>query len=215
MSETLPIRIVVIDDHDLLRQGVVACLGAFDDLVVVGDSNRGEDGILLVEQHEPDVVLMDLMMPGLSGVEAIRRIRERWADVKIMALTSFVEAALVQEALDAGATSYLLKSVDAEALADSIRMTAKGGSALAPEATKQLLSQRSETRLIQHLTQRERQIAGLVARGLSNSDIAHELSLSIFTVKNHVSQVLTKLQVRSRTEAASVLLGATSSTDRV
>jgi NarL family two-component system response regulator LiaR len=211
MTEPKTIRIVVVDDHDLLRQGVVTCLSAFDDLVVVGDTNRGQDGVLLVERHEPDVVLMDLIMPGLSGVDAIRQIREGWPNVKIMALTSFVDASLVQAAIDAGATSYLLKSVDAENLADSIRMTAKGVGVLAPEATRQLASLDSSARLAQQLTKREREIA----RGLSNSDIAHELSLSIFTVKNHVSQVLTKLQVRSRTEAASVLLGAGSTADRV
>lgn len=215
MTESKTIRIVVVDDHDLLRQGVVTCLSAFDDLEVVGDTNRGQEGVLLVEQHEPDVVLMDLIMPGLSGVEAIREIRQRWPNTKIMVLTSFVDASLVQAAIDAGATSYLLKSVDAENLADSIRMTAKGGSALAPEATRQLASLDSSARLAQQLTHREREIADLIAQGRSNSDIAHELSLSIFTVKNHVSQVLAKLQVRSRTEAASVLLTAPSTTDRV
>jgi len=215
MTNPEMIRIVVVDDHDLLRQGVVTCLSAFDDLEVVGDTNRGEDGVLLVEQHEPDVVLMDLIMPGLSGVDATRQIREGWPSVKVMVLTSFVDGSLVQAAIDAGATSYVLKSVDAENLAESIRMTAKGGGAFAPEATRQLASLNSSARLAQDLTKREREIADLIARGLSNSDIAHELSLSIFTVKNHVSQVLTKLQVRSRTEAASVLLGAGSTADRV
>ncbi len=147
---------------------------------------------------------MDLLMPGMGGVEATRIVTSETA-TRVLALTSFVDSDLVHEALAAGAVSYLLKNVDAEDLADAIRRTAKGGSALAPEATRALTRPQTSGALAD-LTERELEVAQLIAQGRSNSDIAHEMSLSIFTVKNHVSQILAKLKVRSRTQVAALIL---------
>ncbi len=198
------IRVVVVDDHDLLRDGVVAALSRFDDIEIVAGGRSGEEAIELVKDHEPDVVVMDLLMPGIGGVEAIRVV-SRNSSTRVLALTSFVDGDLVHQALAAGAVSYLLKNVDAEDLADAIRRTARGGSALAPEATRALTRPQTSDALVE-LTQRELEVAELIAQGRSNSDIAHEMSLSIFTVKNHVSQILSKLNVRSRTQVAAIML---------
>ncbi|MEM7338292.1 MAG: response regulator transcription factor [Actinomycetota bacterium] len=202
MSET--ITILVVDDHDLLRSGVKTSLARFDDLEVIGEARTGEEAIALNVELQPSVVVMDLLMPGMGGVAATRELR-RTSRAQVLALTSFVDNELVQQALDAGAASYLLKNVDADELAEAIRMTARGGSAFAREATR-VLSARREIRPLDDLTEREREVASLLADGRSNADIARELSLSIFTVKNHVSQILTKLQVKSRTQAAAVIL---------
>jgi len=198
------IEVVVIDDHDLLRDGVVAALSRFDDMSIVAGGRSGEEAIELVREHAPDVVVMDLLMPGIGGVEAIRVVTQE-SDARVLALTSYVDSDLVREALGAGAASYLLKNVDAEDLADAIRRTARGGSALASEATR-ALTQPPTSEALAGLTNRELEVAELVALGRSNSDIAHEMSLSIFTVKNHVSQILSKLKVRSRTQIAAIML---------
>jgi NarL family two-component system response regulator LiaR len=203
---TEPITVLVVDDHDLLRQGVVTALSRHDDLKVVGEAATGEEAVTMAAELTPTVVVMDLLMPGIGGVGATREL-SRCSDARVLALTSFVDNDLVAQALDAGAVSYLLKNVDAADLAEAVRMTARGRSAFAPEATR-VLSERRTERPLQDLTERERDVAMLLANGRSNSDIAHELSLSIFTVKNHVSQILSKLQVKSRTQAAAVILRA-------
>ena len=182
----------------------MAALSRFDDMQIVADARSGEEAIDLVHEHHPDVVVMDLMMPGIGGVEAIRRVTSE-TDTRALALTSFVDGDLVRQALAAGAASYLLKNVDAEDLADAIRRTARGGSALAPEATRALTRPQTSDALTA-LTERELEVAQLIAVGRSNSDIAHEMALSIFTVKNHVSQILAKLKVRSRTQVAAIIL---------
>lgn len=198
------IRVVVADDHDLLRDGVVATLSRFQDIDIVAGGRSGEEAVELVLQHRPDVVVMDLLMPGIGGVEAIRVVTQK-TESRVLALTSFVDSELVREALAAGAVSYLLKNVDAEDLADAIRRTARGGSALAPEATRALTKPPTSEALAE-LTGRELEVAHLIAMGRSNSDIAHEMSLSIFTVKNHVSRILAKLKARSRTQIAAIIL---------
>ncbi|MEL6981738.1 MAG: response regulator transcription factor [Actinomycetota bacterium] len=197
------ISVLVVDDHDLLRHGVASSLGRYDDLTVVGEARSGEEAIELATELDPTVVVMDLIMPGMGGVEATRQLCQR-SMTRVLALTSFVDNELVQQALDAGAASYLLKNVDAGDLAEAVRMTARGRSAFAPEATR-VLAERSSPP-VDDLTDREREVAALLAEGRSNADIAHELSLSVFTVKNHVSQILSKLRVRSRTQAAAAIL---------
>lgn len=204
VAGTTTIRVVVVDDHDLLRDGVIATLSRFDDMEIVAGGRSGEEAISLVAAHGPDVVVMDLLMPGIGGVEAIRTVTAESA-TRVLALTSFVDSDLVRQALAAGAASYLLKNVDAEDLADAIRRTARGGSALAPEATIALTKPATSDALAE-LTERELEVAQSIALGRSNSDIAHEMSLSIFTVKNHVSQILGKLKVRSRTQVAAIIL---------
>ncbi len=204
VAGTTTIRVVVVDDHDLLGDGVIATLSRFDDMEIVAGGRSGEEAISLVAAHGPDVVVMDLLMPGIGGVEAIRTVTAESA-TRVLALTSFVDSDLVRQALAAGAASYLLKNVDAEDLADAIRRTARGGSALAPEATIALTKPATSDALAE-LTERELEVAQSIALGRSNSDIAHEMSLSIFTVKNHVSQILGKLKVRSRTQVAAIIL---------
>lgn len=197
--------VVVVDDHDLLREGVASCLAGFDDLEVVGEANSGETAIDLIAELAPDVVVMDLVMPGMSGVDAIARLRAEHPLLGIVALSSFSEAARVRSVLDAGANGYLMKSVDAESLARAVRSAAAGQSSFSPEVMKVLVERESITAL-STLTAREREIADLIATGRTNADIATALNLSVFTVKNHVSSILMKLQVRTRTEAASVML---------
>lgn len=203
-SEKPKVRVVVVDDHDLLRDGVVAALSSYEDILIVAGGRSGEEAVQLVREHSPDVVVMDLSMPGMGGVEATKIVTSE-TDTRVLALTSFVDGDLVHQALGAGAVSYLLKNVDAEDLADAIRRTARGGSALAPEATRALTKPQTSGALSE-LTGREGEVARLIALGRSNSDIANEMSLSIFTVKNHVSQILSKLRVQSRTQVAAIIL---------
>ena len=210
--KTESIKVVVADDHDLLRDGVIAALSRFEDMEILAGGRSGEEAVELVREHQPDVVVMDLLMPGIGGVEAIRIVTSESAS-RVLALTSFVDSDLVRQALGAGAVSYLLKNVDAEDLADAIRRTARGGSALAPEATMALTKPQTSDALAE-LTERELEVANLIALGRSNSDIAHEMSLSIFTVKNHVSQILGKLKVRSRTQVATIILREENSSHR-
>lgn len=198
---------VVVDDHDLLREGVSACLSSFDDIDVVGEAANGEAAIQVVGATRPDVVVMDLVMPGMGGAEIIRRLRSGDPDLGIVALSSFSESSRVREVIDAGANGYLIKSVDAPSLARAVRSAAVGQSTFSPEVTRSLVDERQGPST-SSLTAREDEIARLLARGLTNADIASQLDLSVFTVKNHVSSILMKLHVRTRTEAASVILRA-------
>ena len=202
-----PVTVLVVDDHDLLRRGVVTALASHDDLEVVGEAGSGEAAIALAATLQPAVVVMDLLMPGIGGVVATREL-SRSSSARVLALTSFVDDDLVVDALDAGAVSYLLKNVDAAELAEAVRMTSRGTSAFAPEAMRALSSRKQRAGLLSQLTERERQVAALLADGRSNAEIAEDLALSIFTVKNHVSQILTKLQVKSRTQAAAAIFRA-------
>ena len=197
------IRVIVVDDHDLLREGVTACLNGYDDIEVVGTAPNGEVAVERTLELAPDVVVMDLIMPGEGGVAAIAELTRVASDVKILALTSFTESALVRSALEAGAASLQLKSVSGDDLAASIRMTAAGQSALDSTVTRMIATEKD---LLRELTDREREVAELLANGLSNAEIADALYLSVYTVKNHVSNVLMKFQVSSRTELVSRIL---------
>lgn len=199
------ISVLVVDDHDLLREGVSACLAGFEDLDVVGEAPNGESAIVAVEELAPDVVVIDLVMPGLGGAETIRQLRTGHPDLGIVALSSYSEGDRIREAVEAGANGYLVKSVDADSLARAVRSAAAGQSAFSPEAT-QALTARATSQTLESLTSRETEIAELVAEGRTNAEIAQQCELSIFTVKNHVSSILMKLHVQSRTEAASVIL---------
>lgn len=202
-----PITVVVVDDHDLLRQGVITALSGFEDLEVIGEARDGVSGVDIAAGLLPDVIIMDLVMPTGGGVEAIQAINDRHPTVKVLALTSFSDATLIRQALAAGATSYVMKNVDARALADAVRTTARGQSTLAPEVTRQLtMAPEIPGRAITDgLTEREAEVAELVANGMSNAEIAAELNRSLYTVKNHVSNVLMKLNAKSRTEAAAMM----------
>ena len=198
-----PIRVVVVDDHDLLREGVVGALSSFEDIEVVGEANNGKAAIALIADLVPDVAVMDLIMPGGGGLEAIRRISVNHPETKVLALTSFTDGSLVRRAIEAGATSFLFKTVDVDGFANAVRLTAAGQSTLAPGVAAHLVAKPDS---IGDLTQREEEVANLLAAGLSNADIARELHMSVFTAKNHVRNILMKLQVQSRTEAASLIL---------
>lgn len=205
------IRVVIADDHDLLREGVSACLSASPEISVVGEASTGESAVEMADQHEPDVVVIDMVMPGIGGLEAIRRLRAANPDLGIVALTSFSERERIQGALEAGANGYLVKSVDAEALAHAVRSVAIGQSTFSPEVTRRLAATPDAAAgALAMLTAREIEIADLVAEGRTNAEIARELTLSIFTVKNHVSNILSKLHAQTRTEAAAMILTARS-----
>jgi len=206
MSQKTPTRVLVVDDHAVVRGGLRLFLLAFDDLELVGEANSGERALAQCAEVQPDVVLMDLMMPGMGGVEAIRLIRQRLPSVQVIALTSFPEDELVQAALRAGAIGYLLKTISAGDLAQAIRAAAAGQPTLAPEATQALLRQAGPPPLGDDLTARERQVLALLVQGLSNADIAAQLVVSESTAKFHVSNILAKLQAGSRAEAVAIAL---------
>lgn len=204
-TPTTTVTVLVVDDHDLLREGVSACLMALDDLHVVGEARNGETAIEEVDRLMPDTVVMDLVMPGIGGLEAIRRLRASHPNLGIVALSSYSDSARVRETIDAGANGYLIKSVDVATLAQAVRNAARGLSTFSPEVTLALVTA-SRTVEVSPLTPREEEIATLLASGQTNAEMADTLSLSVFTVKNHVSSILMKLNARTRTEAAAVIL---------
>jgi NarL family two-component system response regulator LiaR len=198
---------MLVDDHAVVRSGLGAFLYAFDDLELVAEAGSGEEAVRLCAQVKPDVVLMDLVMPGMDGAAATQAIRERCSDIQVIALTSFKETSLVEGALQAGAIGYLLKNVSADELADAIRAAHAGRPTLAPEAAQALIQATRRPLPLGHdLTPREREVLALMAEGLNNPQIADRLVMSRSTVKFHVSNVLSKLGATSRTEAVSLAL---------
>jgi NarL family two-component system response regulator LiaR len=205
MTKTL-IRVIIVDDHAMVRKGLGFFLKGFEDLELVGEAASGPAAIALCAQTAPDVILMDMKLPGMDGAEAARLIRKHYPQVQVIALTSFQEEELVDRALQAGAIGFLLKNVSAPDLAQAIRQAHAGRPTLAPEATEMLLqiARQRGAKADYGLTKRERQVLALLAEGLSNASIAKRLSISESTVKYHVRGVLSKLGVNRRSEAASL-----------
>lgn len=203
------IRVMLVDDHAVVRSGLAAFLMAFDDLELVGEAGDGVEAIAMCGRVNPDVVLMDLVMPQMDGASATAAIRNAYPDVQVIVLTSFKEDDLVQGALQAGAIGYLLKNVSTDELATAIRSASAGRPTLAPEAAQALIDTATRSTTFtpgQDLTEREREVLGLMMQGLNNTAIAEALVVSRSTVKFHVSNILSKLQVSSRTEAVAYAL---------
>jgi len=207
MSPPPRIRVLVVDDHAMVRRGLATFLKAFDDLELAGEAAGGKAALELCAQLQPDVVLMDIVMPDMDGAAVTRLIRRQSQSIQVIALTSFMEEILVQSALQAGAIGYLLKDVSADELAQAIRAAHAGRVTLSPEAAQALVQAASQPPPPGlDLTERERAVLALMVEGLNNTQIAAKLTVSPSTVKSHVSNILSKLGVASRTEAVTLAL---------
>jgi len=207
MSPSQPIRVMLVDDHTMVRRGLATFLKVFDDLELAGEADSGEAAIELCSQVLPDVILMDLMMPDMDGATATRLIRHQFPSVQVVALTSYKEEQVVQDALQAGAIGYLLKDVSADELAQAIRAAHLGHATVSPEAVQALVNAANQPPVPgQDLTERERAVLALMVEGLNNTQIAGRLVVSPSTIKTHVSHILSKLGVASRTEAVALAM---------
>jgi NarL family two-component system response regulator LiaR len=198
---------MIVDDHIMVRRGLETFLMVFDDLILVGEAENGADAIRLCAEILPDVVLMDMVMPGMDGVSAIRAIRHQFPSVKVLALTSFHDGELVKNALEAGAIGYLLKDISVDEIARAIRSAHSGHATLSPQAAQVLVQITNQPQAPGFdLTEREREVLSLIIEGLNNTQIAGRLTVSPSTIKSHVSNILSKLGVASRTEAVTLAL---------
>jgi NarL family two-component system response regulator LiaR len=207
MPKTDPIRVMIVDDHAVVRGGLRYFLLAFDDIELVAEASSGQEALRQCAEVQPDVVLMDMVMPGMDGADATRTVREQYPNTQVIALTSFKEGDLVQRALQAGAISYLLKDVAIDELAQAIRAAHAGRSTLAPEAAQALVQATKEGQEIaEELTDRQKQVLALIVEGLSNAEIAEQLFISPATARYHVSTILSKLGAANRAEAAALAI---------
>lgn len=206
MTEIFPIRVMIVDDHAVVRSGLAAFFAAFPDLELIAEAENGKEALVRCQLLHPDVVLMDLVMPVLDGLSAIRQIKETCPNVKVIALTSFQEEDLVQGALRAGAIGYLMKNVTARELAAAIRSTHAGKMTLSPEAAQILVDTRLQNQEYEALTERERDVLKLMVNGLNNAEIADQLVISLSTVKFHIRNILAKLGVENRVAAVALAI---------
>ena len=202
-----PITVMIVDDHEMVRHGAAGYLEAQPDITVVAQAESGEEAIRLAREHVPDVVLMDLVMPRMDGVEATRKVKDISPRTQIIVLTSYHQDEHVFPALQAGAISYLLKDVKAMELTEAIRRAAQGEATLHPRVAARVIKQFRGGDLDKRnpfttLTEREMEVLKLIAKGYTNSKIAEQLVISLGTVKGHVSNILSKLHLADRTEAA-------------
>lgn len=198
------IKVLFVDDHEMVRIGVTSYLSAQSDIQVVGEADNGLKGVELALKLKPDIILMDLVMQEMDGIEATRRIIDAWPEAKIIIVTSFLDDEKVYPALEAGATSYMLKTSKASEIANAVRATYQGQSVLEPEVTGKMMSKMRQKKVtLPHelLTEREMEILLLIAEGKTNQEIADEVFIALKTVKVHVSNILGKLEVNDRTQA--------------
>jgi NarL family two-component system response regulator LiaR len=207
MDEKRVIRVLIVDDHPMVRSGLKDFLAVYNWMEPIGEAQNGVEAVDYCRQHEVDVVLMDLVMPLMNGSEATRRILALGKPTKVIVITSFHEQDLVQQALKAGATSYLLKNVSADELANAIQAAYGGFSTLAPEATRVLIQPDTpQSHLGDDLTPAEKKILAALVKGMSNEEISQYLSISVATVKFHLTNIFSKLGVRNRLEAVTITL---------
>ena len=206
MNDNKPIRVVSVDDHELVRQGIRSSLRPFNDLEFVGEAANGKDALAICAETNPDIVLMDVYLAGeMDGIATTRAIKERFPQIKIIALSTFFDRKLVQSMMKAGAKGYLVKAISGEEMAEAIRAVHAGRPALATEAVDALVqSDESEPKPGHDLTAREREVLALLVAGFSNPEIALQLNVSVAGVKYHVSNILSKLGVSNRTEATAL-----------
>jgi DNA-binding NarL/FixJ family response regulator len=196
------IRVVVVDDHAVVRRGIASLLDSADDIECIGAAADGSGGLEQIARLRPDVVVMDLSMPGLTGVDVIRALREREDPVGVLVLTSFDDGELVLQAVQAGADGYLLKHSEAEVILDGVRSVAAGAAPVDPVVARSLLSSVREQQEVGQLTDREREVLELVRQGQPNKSIARRLQISEHTVKVHVTHILQRIGASDRTQAA-------------
>ena len=206
MTDNKRIRVMIVDDHSVVRSGLGAFLSVTPDLELVGEAEGGDEAFVRCGSLKPDVVLMDLMMPGTNGVAATRLIRGKYESIKVIALTSFHEDTLVQDALQAGAIGYLMKNVSARELASAIRSAFAGKMTLSPEAAESLVHAGEQYKEIGKLTEREQEVLRFMVEGLNNAEIAERLVVSLSTVKYHISNILAKFCVDNRVAAVTMAI---------
>lgn len=200
------IRVLIADDHHVVRRGLLFFLKTQKDIEVVGEAKNGLEAVELVEQLKPDIVLMDLVMPEMDGIQATKKIKKKWPNIQVLMLTSFSDKDHVVPAMEAGASGYQLKDIEPDDLVESIRQIMRGENTLHPEATTQLEEglREDETKphIMNPLTPREQDVLAELTKGKSNREIASSLFVTEKTVKTHISNIFTKLQVQDRTQAA-------------
>ncbi|MBN3525403.1 response regulator transcription factor [Paenibacillus apiarius] len=205
MMETT-VKVLLVDDHEMVRIGLAAVLSTEDGIEVVGEASNGEDGIRLAQEYKPDVVLMDLVMDGMDGIETTRKLLQLYPECKVIVLTSYLDDEKMYPVIEAGAFSYLLKTSRATEIAEAIRAAARGQSVLESQVASKMMNRFRQPKqsLAAHeqLTEREMDVLRLLAQGKSNQDIANDLFIGIKTVKFHVTNILAKLGVEDRTQAA-------------
>jgi len=207
MSEQAPIRVMTVDDHPVVRSGINDMLSIFNDIELVGEAGSGQELLDQIQVLAPDLILMDLIMPHMDGLETTRAVLAQYPDMKIVILTTYPQGDIVQEALEAGAVGFFTKHAQIDVLADAIRSAYRGQTILAPEAIKALMQSKTGSPQLGHdLSKRELQVLALLAEGLSNREIALRLKISRNTVKHHVGTCMSKLEAANRTEAATKAL---------
>ena len=205
MDKTSVIKVMIVDDHPVVRSGLATMLYAFEEFDLIGEAGSGPETLTRCQEHTPDVILMDIVMPGMDGLDTARAVLAQHPDVKIIMLTSFPEADLVEKAVDSGATGYLVKNAPIDTFADAIRAAYAGHSTFAPEVTQALIQTRTDGPKLGHdLTQRVSEVLALVVDGLTNREIADRLSISPATARHHVGACISKLGAANRAQAAAL-----------